>query len=95
MTPEERQILIQTHRMVEENNHLLRKMHRSALWGRFFHFLYWAVIIGLSVGAYYFIQPYVDQLRGVYSGVQTDVNAVKGAASQLGNFSSILKQIGK
>ncbi len=52
MTPEERQLLIQTHRMVEENHALLRKMHRSAVLGRVFHMLYWIVIIGLSVGAY-------------------------------------------
>lgn len=91
MSPEERQILIQTHRMVEENNALLRKMRRAALFGRIFHILYWVVIIGVSVGAYYVVQPYVDQVRGIYSGVQTDVGAVKNAASQLGNLGNIFK----
>ncbi len=69
MTPEERQLLIQTHRLVEENNALLRKMRRAAILGSIFRVLYWIVIIGLSVGAYYFIQPYVEQLQGVYGGV--------------------------
>ena len=91
MTPEERQLLIQTHRMVEENNSLLRKMHRSALWGRIFHFLYWVVIIGLSVGAYYFIQPYVEQIQGVYGGVKGDVENIRGAASQLNNIGNFFK----
>ena len=95
MTPEERQLLIQTHRMVEENHTLLRKMHRSALFGRVFTILYWVVIIGLSVGAYYFIQPYVDQVKGIYTGVQTDVSNVKHAASQLGNIGDILKGMGQ
>ena len=76
MTPEERQLLIQTHRLVEENNKLLRKMHRAAIWGRVWHFLYWTVIIGLSVGAYYFVEPYLKQLQGVYGGVQTDLQSV-------------------
>lgn len=94
MTPEERQILIQTHRMVEENNKLLRKMHRAAIWGRIFHFLYWAVIIGLSVGAYYFVQPYVDGAKESFEGIQANVNNIKGAASQVNDISNVLKQFG-
>ncbi|HCB35659.1 MAG TPA: hypothetical protein DEP25_03395 [Candidatus Taylorbacteria bacterium] len=81
MTPEERQLLIQTHRMVEENNALLRKMRRSAIMGRVIHLLYWAVIIGLSVGAYYIFQPYVEQIKGVYDGFKGNVESVKGSAT--------------
>ena len=95
MTPEERQLLIQTHRMTEENNKLLRKMHRAALWGRIFHFLYWSIIIGLSIGAYYFIQPYVDQVKGVYTGVQSDVSNVKSMANQLGDFGKLIQGMRK
>ena len=93
MTPEERQLLIQTHRMVEENNALLRKMHRAAMWGRAWHILYWAVIIGLSVGAFYFIQPYVDQVRGIYGGFKGDVDNVRGAASQIGDIGKIFQSV--
>ncbi len=85
MSPEERQLLIQTHRLTEENNHLLRKMHRAALWGRVFHFFYWVLIIGTSVGAYYFIQPYIDQLTQVYGGIKGDVSSVQGVVNQLKN----------
>lgn len=95
MTPEERQLLIQTHRLAEENNTLLRKMRRTALVGRIFHTLYWVIIIGLSVGAYYVVQPYVGQLQGVYGGLKGDVENVKGATSQLGNIGKIIKEIGQ
>ncbi|OHA21195.1 MAG: hypothetical protein A2849_01600 [Candidatus Taylorbacteria bacterium RIFCSPHIGHO2_01_FULL_51_15] len=79
MTPEERQILIQTHRLAEENNALLRKMRRAALFGLIWHILYWAVIIGISIGAYYFIQPYVEQVQEVYGGFKGDLgNLFKG-----------------
>lgn len=94
MTPEERQLLIQTHRMVEENNKLLRKMHRAALWARIWHIFYWLVIIGVSVGAYYFIEPYVTQIQGVYGGVKQDVENVRGTTSQIGNIGSMLKGVG-
>ncbi|MDO8620634.1 MAG: hypothetical protein Q7R64_04795 [bacterium] len=91
MSPEERQLLIQTHRMVEENHALLRKMHRSALFGRVFHMLYWIIIIGLSVGAYFFVQPYVEQVQSVYGGLRGDVQNVKNATSQLGTIGNFFK----
>jgi len=78
--------------MVQENNTLLRKMRRAALWGRIWHVLYWTVIIGLSIGAYYFIQPYVEQVQGIYGGVQGDVENIRGAAGQLRNISDTLRQ---
>ncbi len=90
MTPEERQLLIQTSRLVEENNHLLRKMHRAALWGRIGRLFYWLVILGLSFGAYYFIQPYVDQMTELYGGVKTDVGTIRGAANKLGEVGKLL-----
>ena len=93
MTPEERQILIQTHRMVEENSKLLRKMHRAALFGRIFHIMYWVIIIGLSVGAYYFVQPYVEQVQDVYGGLKGDVENVRGAASQIGDIGKLIQGI--
>ena len=94
MTPEERQLLIQTSRLVEENNKILRKMHRAALWGRLWHVLYWTVIIGASVGAYYFIQPYVEQVQGVYGGLKSDVQNVRGAASQIGDIGKLINGMG-
>ncbi|MDO8594792.1 MAG: hypothetical protein Q7R93_04770 [bacterium] len=81
--------------MVEENNKLLRKIHRAALWGRAWSILYWTVIIGLSVSAYFFVQPYVEQIQGVYGGLKGDVGNVRGAASQIENISTMLKGIGQ
>lgn len=95
MTPEERQLLIQTSRLVEENNKLLRKMRRAALWGRITHMLYWVIIIGISVGAYLYIQPYVEKLQGIYGGFKGDVDAVKGVTEQLGDVGNLFKQIGR
>lgn len=95
MTPEERQLLIQTHRLGEENNALLRKMHRAAIMGRAFRLLYWITIIGLSVGAYYFIQPYVEQVQGVFGNLKDGVASVKDAASELGDIGTLFQNLGK
>ena len=55
----------------EENNKMLRRLQSNMRWGRFIHAVYWIVIIGSAFGAYYFIQPYIDQLLQIYGKVQT------------------------
>ena len=89
MTPEERQLLIQTSRLVEENNKILRKMHRAALWGRIVRILYWAVIIAFSVGAYYYVQPYIEQVQSVYGGLKSDVSNVRNTVNQVSSFGNL------
>ena len=48
----------------QENNTLLRKMYRSIVWGRIFRIGYWLIIIGLALGAFYVIQPYIEAIAG-------------------------------
>ena len=55
----------------EENNKMLRRLQSNMRWGRFIHAVYWIIIIGSAFGAYYFIQPYIDQLLQIYGKVQT------------------------
>ncbi len=46
--------------LTEENNRILRKMRRSIVWGRVLHALYWVIVIGVSVGAFIYVQPFID-----------------------------------
>ena len=63
MTPEERRILSETRQLAEENNEMLRKIQRSQRASLALKTIYWLVIIGLSVGAFWFIQPYVNAVK--------------------------------
>ena len=65
---EEKELIKKTFALAEENNKILRKMQSSMRWGRAFRIFYWIVVIGISIGAFYYIQPYIDQLTSVYSG---------------------------
>lgn len=62
---------------VEENNRVVRNLQRAMRWGRFFRILYWVVIIGAMLGAFYFLQPVIDQLKETY-GVLPNVTDVLG-----------------
>ena len=68
MDPESKKLLEETLELAKENNKMLHSMKRSMQMARVMSFLYWAFIIGSAVGAYYLIQPYVDQFKSVYDG---------------------------
>ncbi|MEK7641684.1 MAG: hypothetical protein AAB365_01670 [Patescibacteria group bacterium] len=69
MTPEERSLLERTYKLTEENNEILRKMRRANRFSLALRIGYWVIILGLTVGAFYFIQPYVDALIDTYTSV--------------------------
>jgi hypothetical protein len=76
MNPEEKKLLEETYEMSLENNKLLRKMFTIAKWARVARIIYWLVLIGISIGAFYFVQPYLEQLLGVYTGLQEGVSNI-------------------
>jgi hypothetical protein len=67
MTPEEHRMLEETRALAEENSNILKsiqRMHRTSL---ALKLVYWVVIIGTTIGAFYFIQPYIDALKSAAS----------------------------
>ena len=52
----------------EENNQILKKMRRSQQIASVMRAVYWLIIIGVTVGVFYTLQPYLDQLKDVYGG---------------------------
>ncbi len=54
----------------EENNRMLHSMRRSARIGMFIRAIYWLIILGAAVGAFYYLQPYLDSLLRVYKNVE-------------------------
>ncbi len=96
MQPEERELLQRTYALVEENNKILRKMRRSALVTSVFQIFYWVVIIGLSFGAFYFIQPYINNIVGAYNaGVETLTGepGKKESLTDVGNLTNFFNTV--
>ncbi|HTK33569.1 MAG TPA: hypothetical protein VL335_03465 [Candidatus Paceibacterota bacterium] len=86
MTPEEKSLLERTYKLVEENNDILIKMRRGARITNIMRIVYWAVILIVSFGAYYFIQPYLNFMLGSLgslSGLVGNANAASDAAQSL------------
>src|SRR4051812_39635721 len=56
----------------DETRKMVYQMRRSARWGLVFQVLYWLLILGVVGAGYYYVSPYVSQLFGFYSEVQTN-----------------------
>lgn len=83
MSPEERELLNRSVRLGEENNKILRSMRRSQRWANVMNALYWVVIIGAAIGGYVLIQPYIEQVKGVYNGAKSELNNVSNMIQNL------------
>ena len=86
MTPDERSLLERTAALAAENNKILRSIRRSTHISTAMSIFYWVIIIGLSVGAYYYIQPWITDMIGVLNkanNIQSNVTAAQGATDQL------------
>ena len=77
MTPEERSLLNTIAQTVEENNKILHSMRRTIRWNTALNWLYWILIIGSAVGAFWLIQPYIDTITKSYAGFQGEIGQFK------------------
>ncbi|MDD5721264.1 MAG: hypothetical protein PHT16_02345 [Candidatus Pacebacteria bacterium] len=85
MDPESKKLLEDTLVLAQENNKMLHSVMRSMRLARIMRIIYWVIIIGSALGAYYFIQPYIDQLIGVYSGAKSDLDNVGSFLNKIPN----------
>ena len=88
MDPESKKLLENTFELTKDNNKLLRKIRGVQKWQAFYSIAKIVVIVGIALGAVYYLEPYVDKLIGLYnqiSGVKQSLDS-----SSVGN---ILKNI--
>lgn len=54
---------------VDENSRILKKLLLHNRWTSFVALVKWLLILGAAFGAYYYLQPYIDQTMEVYKNV--------------------------
>lgn len=72
MSDDQNDRLNRIEKLIVDNNKILHGMRRAARWDRFAQLIYWALIIGSSAAAYYYIQPI---FKSILSSYQTILNA--------------------
>ncbi len=65
-----KQLLKQNLEVSEESLKILKKLNKSRRMGSLFFVFKWLIIIGLAIGAFYYLEPYINQIKTMYSQVQ-------------------------
>jgi len=94
MDPNINQLLRDILEKTEENSKILHKVHRHLIWGRVFRIFYWTLIIGGSIGVYYFLSPYLQTLFDTYRSLLTGVEQINTTAQQAPDFGALLEKFG-
>jgi hypothetical protein len=79
-------LLREIHRLTKENNTMLHRLERSTKRARFWKNLRLAVIIALLFGAYYFIQPFIENLTNAYASIQESFAELQKTKDSLSNI---------
>jgi len=58
--------LAEVAKLTRQNNKIMRGIQHSMKMSMIFRTLYWIVIIGSMVGAYYYLQPFIDNFSQTY-----------------------------
>ncbi|MDO8604171.1 MAG: hypothetical protein Q7K40_02080 [bacterium] len=69
--------------LTRENNKILKGMRSSVRWGSFFRFVYWAAIIGATIGVYYHFQPTIQKYAKT---LQTSVGIIQNFEKAAGTI---------
>lgn len=69
MDPESKKLLEKTLALAEENNKLLVKVRGAQKRLMFWRIAKYVLIIGFTLGAFYFLEPYIDSTKNFYQSV--------------------------
>lgn len=87
MEPQDNSSLLrEIHRLTKENNTMLRRLERDAKRARFWKMLRIAFVLALLFGAYYFIQPLLNNLTNAYASIQDSFKQLQETKDALSNF---------
>lgn len=88
MDEETKQLLEDTYSLTKENNKLLHKVRGVQKRAELFYIIKILFFIGLSVGAFYYVQPYLEKVFNLYS-------SITNTTQELNNQTNSLKDIFK
>lgn len=79
-------LLREIHRLTKENNKMLHKLESDAKRARLWKTLRMAFIAALLFGAYYLIQPFIENLTNAYASIQDTFQELQETKDSLSNF---------
>lgn len=87
MSDEEIKILLRENlELNRETLSILKKLNKARIWGNVFWIVKWVIIIGLSFGAYYYIEPYLSRYLNFLENLQGSVENVNKISNNINSI---------
>lgn len=80
MDPESKQLLQNTLALAEENNKLLHKIRGVQKRETFWQILKLILIIGVALGLFYYLEPYLNKVMDLYNSVSGMQQKIDGSS---------------
>ena len=96
MDPEVKNLLEENLKISKENNVMLLKIRSVQRWAQITRIFYWVLIIAITIGAFYFIKPYLGNLLNIYTGGVSGISNVditKNLKDGQANMQDLLKSL--
>ena len=69
----------------QETNKIVRSLHRASVWGRVFKFIWIGLIVAVSIGAFVYLGPYIEQFQMLYNQAQDALQQAQQFGNQFQN----------
>jgi len=80
----------------EESSKIIKKIHGVQKTGRILKISKWVLVIALALGAYYYIQPFMETFWETVGQIKEDFSSLKETGESMGNIpSGFLDQVKK
>ena len=78
-TGELKRLVERNSQLVQENNTLLKKIHRNAVWGFWMRIVWYVLLIGFPFAVYFYVlEPYFTALGSNYETFKAGINEIPG-----------------
>jgi len=75
----------------EECHRLVKKLYRAQTVGRIVKLVKWALIIAIALGAYYYVQPFMETFWQTIADIREDFSGLQNAGEGLEQLQGFFK----
>ena len=83
MDPEIKTLLQENLEITKQNNILLEKIAKYQRWAQIQKAIYWVLILMVTFGSFYFLQPYLGSVLNLYTGGVSNINTLQDISKSL------------
>ena len=82
----DRELIEEVYLLVQENRHDIKKLRSRIRWQNIIGILKWVVYIGLAIGLYAYLQPFIESIIETFSSLKDGASSLKELQGKFPSF---------